>query len=155
MLYIVPAIGASLAYSSDVIFARLALENMNMYVFIFILAACYCVVAISLLFYKYDEISQYFSQQKNTKYTYLAIAAIIIGTIIGDLLAWYAIQESPRKYLPIAVALIHTVPVLSLILVIVFYKEILNWKAIVGIIMSVVGCAIAVLYSGHTIDQIA
>jgi drug/metabolite transporter (DMT)-like permease len=154
MLFILPALGASLAYSSDVIFGKLALEEMPMYLFIFILAMCYLVLAIGMFILKPKEITSYFNQKANLKPTCYAVIAIILGTVLADILMWYALKVSSRKQLPIAIALVHTAPLISLLLVFVFFKQYLNWKSIAGVILTVVGCAIAIMFCGDSIDNL-
>ena len=69
------------------------------------------------------------------------IIAILIGTLLADNLMWYSIKLSSKKNLPIIITLIHSVPILSFIIVYLFYR------AVIGIIISVIGSSIAVFYS--------
>lgn len=61
---------------------------------------------------------------------------------------WYAIKNSSLANLPLTIAIIHTAPILSLILVCMFYKECMNWKANLGIVLMVVGGCLVIFYSG-------
>jgi sorbitol-specific phosphotransferase system component IIBC len=83
-------------------------------------------------------INNYIFDKKNIKNIIYAIFAIIIGTLLADNLMWYSIKISSKKKLPIIITLIHSVPILSLIL---------DYRAVIGIIISVIGCSIAVYYS--------
>ena len=92
-------------------------------------------------------INNYIFDKKNSKNIFYAIIAILIGTLLADNLMWYSIKLSSKKNLPIIITLIHSVPILSLILVYLFYNIILDYRAVIGIIISVIGCSIAVYYS--------
>ena len=67
MLFVLPALAASVAYSSDVIYARMALEEMSLYMFVFILCVCYAVVGITMLIFKFKDIKSYVTNVKNNK----------------------------------------------------------------------------------------
>lgn len=142
------SLAASFAYSTDVLFGKMALDEMPMYLFIFVVSCCYMVLALIMFIWKPKYISNYVSERKNHKAILYAIIAIIIGTLIGDALMWYAVKTSSRAHLPLAIAVIHTAPILSLILVCMFYKECMNWKANFGIVLMVVGGCLAIFYSG-------
>lgn len=61
------SLGASLAYSTDVLFGKMALEEMPMFVFVFILALCYSVLAMTMFLLKPDVLKQYLTEKKNIK----------------------------------------------------------------------------------------
>lgn len=149
---ILASLGASLAYSTDVLFGKMALEEMPMFVFVFILALCYTVLAMIMFLVKPDVLKQYLTEKKNIKPISLAVIAVIVGTIVADVLMWFAVKKSSRKHLPLAIAIIHTAPILSLILVCTFYKECLNWKANLGIVLMVLGGCLAIFYSGSSVS---
>jgi drug/metabolite transporter (DMT)-like permease len=151
MYFIGPALAASLAYGSDAIFGKLALDDMPMYIFIFILSFCYFILAIVMFVAKPNTVWTYLKNPKNMPYIGWALVAVIIGTILADICMWYAIKTSSKLTLPIAVALGHTAPIFSLILVLLVFKEALNWKAVAGIMLTVIGCIITVFYSGQYI----
>lgn len=138
---------SSLAYSSDVLFAKLALDELPFNVFIFILVFCYFIYGIYIYIFNNKIINNYIFDKKNSKNIFYAIIAILIGTLLADNLMWYSIKLSSKKNLPIIITLIHSVPILSLILVYLFYNIILDYRAVIGIIISVIGCSIAVYYS--------
>ena len=144
MLFMLPALGASIAYSSDVLFGKLALDEMPMYIFIFILAACYTVVAICMYLYDRKTITGYIAKKQNLKHILLAVVAVVVGTIVADVLMWYAVKKSSHKHLPIANALIHTAPVFAIFLVAVFFRQYLQWKAIIGVILVIIGTIICI-----------
>ena len=149
MLYIIYALLSSIAYSSDVIFGKMALEEMPMSIFVFILSFLYFILGIILYIWKRNEINDYIKKPDNYKNIFYAVIAIVIGTILADIFMWYAIKLSSRRKLPIAIALIHTAPILSLFFVYLFYGEILDYRSIMGIIISVIGCGIAIYYSNN------
>lgn len=145
-MFVLPALGASLAYSTDVVFGKLALDDMPMVIFTFVLSICYAVLAIGLFVWQPTKIREYVTNKKNTKTIALAILAVVTGTVIADVLMWYAVKKSPTHHLPIAIALIHTTPVISLIIVALYYKHKINWKVALGVILTVVGCMITILF---------
>lgn len=147
MLEYIWALASSLAYSSDVVWGKMALDEMPMYVFVFLLAACYTVVGITMLALSPRSITGYISNKKNLRFLGLAIVAIVIGTLLADVLMWYAIKVSPKRSLPAVVTLIHTAPIFSLVLVWMVYNEAIDWRAVMGIVMAVAGCILTVFYS--------
>lgn len=151
---LIASLAASIAYSTDVLFAKMALDEMPMFVFIFIVAICYTILAAVMFLWKPKIIKDYLSDKSKIKPIGLAVLAVIIGTIIADFLMWYAVKSSSRAYLPLAIAIVHTAPILSLVLVCAFYKECLNWKANLGVILMVLGGCMAIFYSGATIKHI-
>lgn len=152
---LVASLGASVAYSTDVLFGKMALDEMPMFVFIFILALCYAILAVVMIVLKPDTLKNYLIEKQNIKPIGLAVIAVILGTIVADVLMWLAVKKSSRKQLPLAIAIIHTAPILSLILVCMFYKECLNWKANLGIVLMVLGGCMAIFYSGSSVTRIA
>jgi drug/metabolite transporter (DMT)-like permease len=108
-----------------------------------------------MLIFKFKDIKSYVTNVKNNKPILLAIVSIIIGTIIADALMWYSIQVSSRKTLPIAISLVHTAPLISLLLVVLVFKETLNWKAAIGIFITVIGCVVTIMNSGETVNEIS
>lgn len=155
MLFLIPALAASFAYSTDVLFGKMALDEMSMYLFIFVVSCFYMILALIMLAWKPKYIVNYVSDKKNRKVILYAVIAIIVGTLIGDALMWYAVKSSTRAHLPLAIAIIHTAPIFSLILVCLFYKECLNWKANLGIVLMVLGGCMAIFYSGSSVRRIA
>jgi len=147
MLQFIFPLLSSLAYSSDVLFGKIALDEMPFDVFLFLLGICYTVFSIFIYIYNYTKINKYLLDEKNRKYIYYAIFAIVIGTILADCLMWYSIKITSKMNLPIVITLIHSAPILSLILVYLCYNVILDYRAIIGICISVIGCCIAVYYS--------
>jgi drug/metabolite transporter (DMT)-like permease len=88
----------------------------------------------------------YFNNRKNTKSTWYAIGAVVIGTMIADIFLWLAIGATPKPLLALTVAIIHTVPIFSLLLLWLVFKEAMSWKAIAGIFITVLGCIITIYY---------
>lgn len=146
-MYIITSILSSIMYSSDVIFGKLALEEMPIFIFVFILSISYGLLGILLYIYNPIIINKYIKDKKNTKNILYSILAIIIGTFCGDFLMWYSIKNSSRINLPIAMAIIHTVPIFSLFLVYIIYKKNIDYRSIIGIVLSVLGCGMAIIYS--------
>lgn len=147
MLQYAVALMSSLAYSSDVLWGKMALDEMPMYIFTFLLAACYTVVGIVMYMFDPGAISRYMTAAANKRFIGFAIAAIVIGTILADIFMWYSIKIAPTRSLPAVVTIVHTAPIFSLLLVYLFYKESIHWKAVAGIFMAVVGCMLTVYYS--------
>jgi drug/metabolite transporter (DMT)-like permease len=118
-------------------------------VFIFVLALCYCGVAVVMFAWRPRLIAGYLGDPSNRRSVCIAVVAVVAGTVAADILMWIAIHVTThRSQLPVAVALIHTVPVFSLLLVWAVYKEALNWKAVAGCAMTVAGCVVMLLNSG-------
>jgi len=68
---------------------------------------------------------------------------------------FYTIKNSTKVNIPIIISIIHTVPILALILLYLVYNTKLNYKSIIGIIISVIGCIIAIIYSDDNIDLLS
>jgi drug/metabolite transporter (DMT)-like permease len=147
MIYILSGILAALAYSSDSIFGKIALEGMPLNIYFIIVAFIYTIVGISLTLIHRNEVLEYFSNSDNYYYLKYAIVAVIIGTILGDYLMFYTIGKSSKVNLPIAITLIHLAPIFSLFLVYFYFKKHLNFKSIIGIIMAFIGTLIAIYFS--------
>jgi len=147
MIYILSGILAALAYSSDSIFGKIALEGMPLNIYFIIVAFIYTIVGIILTIIHRNEVLEYFSNSNNNYYLKYAIVAVIIGTILGDYLMFYTIGKSSKVNLPIAITLIHLAPIFSLFLVYFYFKKHLNFKSITGIIMAFIGTLIAIYFS--------
>ena len=146
MLNILLAIITSLAYSTDVIFAKIALDNMPFFIFLFILAICYLILGTIIFFIYSKPIINYFSKIENKKYILLSILSVIIGTLLADIFMWTAIKYSSTKNLSTTISIIHTVPVFSLLLMWLIYKEKFNWQSILGTIIVIIGVCIIIIY---------
>lgn len=155
MFFIVTALTSSILYSLDSIYGKMALDDMPMYVFIFILSFCYLAIAIGMYVYNPGLLHDYLTQKNKSKYIFYAVLAIILGTIIADIFLWYSIKLSDKAYLPFTFALVHTAPIFALIFVYFFFGNLLNWKAILGIIITVVGIMITIIFSGENAENIA
>lgn len=147
MIFIVSGILSALAYSTDSIFGKIALEGMPLNIYFIIVAFVYTIVGIILTIYHRNELITYINNNNNYKYLKYAIVAVIIGTILGDYLMFYTIGKSSEINLPIAIALIHLAPIFSLFLVYFYFKKRLNYKSIIGIIMVFLGTLIAIYFS--------
>jgi len=147
MIYIISGILAAIAYSSDSIFGKIALEGIPLNIYFIIVAFIYMIVGIILTIIHKNEVIKYFTNSKNYYYLKYAILAVIIGTIAGDYLMFYTIEKSSKANLPIAIALIHLAPIFSLFLVYLWFKKRLNYKSIIGIIMVFIGTLIAIYFS--------
>lgn len=149
MIYIVSGILSALAYSSDSIFGKIALEGMPLNIYFIIVSFIYMIVGITLAVIHRNELVTYFNNNKNFYYLKYAIIAVIIGTILGDYLMFYTIGKSSEVNLPIAIALIHLAPIFSLFLVYFYFKKQLNYKSIIGIVMVFIGTIIAIYFSNN------
>ncbi len=149
MIYIFSGILSAIAYSTDSIFGKIALEGMPLNIYFIIVSFIYMIVGITLSIIHKNQVIEYFNNIDNYYYLKYAIIAVIIGTITGDYLMFYTIGKSTEINLPIAIALIHLSPIFSLILVYFYFKKKLNWKSIFGIILVFIGTLIAIYFSNH------
>lgn len=148
-MFFVLALLSALAYGTDVIFGKVALNEMPMIIFIFLLAFIYSIIAIIIFIIYNKKIISYVKSGTNTKSILFASFAIIVGTIIADFLMWKSIQMSKTFQLPLTVTIIHLAPVFSLIFVIIFYKESVNHKALFGMLLVIIG-AVIMIYNSNT-----
>ena len=132
MLFIISGLLSALAYSSDSIFGKIALDGMPLNIYFIIVAFIYTIVGIILTIINRNELITYFSNSDNYHYLKIAFIAVIIGTILGDYLMFYTINKSSKINLPIAISLIHLAPIFSLFLVYFYFKKKLNYKSIHG-----------------------
>ena len=130
MLFIISGLLSALAYSSDSIFGKIALDGMPLNIYFIIVAFIYTIVGIILTIINRNELITYFSNSDNYHYLKIAFIAVIIGTILGDYLMFYTINKSSKINLPIAISLIHLAPIFSLFLVYFYFKKKLNYKSI-------------------------
>jgi len=149
MIYIISGILSALAYSTDSIFGKIALEGMPLNIYFIIVSFIYMIVGITLSIIHKNQVIEYFNNIDNYYYLKYAIIAVIIGTITGDYLMFYTIGKSTEVNLPIAITLIHLAPIFSLVLVYFYFKKKLNWKSILGIILVFIGTLIAIYFSNH------
>lgn len=147
MIYMISGICAAIAYSSDSIFGKIALQGLPLNIYFIIVAFIYSLVGIVLAIIHRNDIYKYIKKE-NFYYFKYAIVAVIIGTILGDYLMFYTINKSSEVNLPIAITLIHLAPIFSLFLVYFWFKKTLNIRAIFGIILVFIGTLIA-LYNSN------
>ncbi|MCX6154820.1 MAG: DMT family transporter [Candidatus Kapabacteria bacterium] len=76
---------------------------------------------------------------KDKKAFIFVLIASILGPFTGVTLSYYAVVNTKMG---IASTLMSTVPILMLPLAVIFHKEKLHWKAIVGAFVSVIGVAL-------------
>lgn len=152
MIYIISGICAAIAYSTDSIFGKIALEGLPLNIYFIIVAFVYAIVGIILSIINRNEIYKYIEKEKANNFYYLkyAILAVVIGTILGDYLMFYTINKSSKTNLPIAITLIHLAPIFSLFLVYFWFKKRLNITAIFGICLVFIGTLIALLNTYET-----
>jgi hypothetical protein len=151
LYYIVAALLSAIAYGSDVIFGKFALDDMPFFIFMFILAFIYFLIALFMFIFNYNYIIDYFYKIKNYSSLYWSIIAIILGTIIADILMWKAIQLSNYSELSTTITLIHMAPVFGLIFIAVVYKYYLNYKALFGFFLVIVGLIIMIFNSNKAL----
>jgi drug/metabolite transporter (DMT)-like permease len=151
MIYVISGICAALAYSTDSIFGKIALEGLPLNIYFIIVAFVYSIVGVVLAIIHRNDIYKYLKKENANNYYYLkyAILAVIIGTILGDYLMFYTINKSSEVNLPIAISLIHLAPIFSLFLVYFWFKKQMNIKAIFGICLVFIGTLIALYYSNN------
>lgn len=143
------ALAAAGAYSTDVIFTKMALDKMPMYVFLTIICCVYFMMFLGLMLWKGPMIKTYLTNKANLKYVMLAVLGAIVGTMTADILMWSAIKASLKEDLPLTSALIHVAPVMSLLLVLLVYNVRVCWESVFGLVIAVFGIGIMVLYSGY------
>jgi drug/metabolite transporter (DMT)-like permease len=148
MIFIISGILAALAYSSDSIFGKIALEGLPLNIYFIIVSFIYSIVGVILFLFNYKDVSIYLKREKENNYYYLKIAiiAVIIGTILGDYLMFYTINKSTKANLPIAISLIHLAPIFSLFLVYFYFKKKISFGSMFGILLVFIGTAIAIYY---------
>lgn len=146
MLFVISGLLSALCYSSDAIFGKIALEGLSLNIYFIIVAFIYSIIGLLLFIFNYNECMYYYEKEKINNYYYLkyAIIAVIIGTILGDYLMFYTINKSKKINLPIAISLIHLAPIFSIFLVYIWYKQLLNFKALFGIILVFIGTLITI-----------
>lgn len=142
------ALSSAAAYSTDVVLAKLALDEMPMFMFLFILSGIYLFLGIIILVWKGREIRAFFQNKQKTQFIGVAIFGVLIGTLLADTLMWAAIQKSKKSNLPLTITLIHTTPIFSLFLVMWYYKVGINLHSILGLLLAVTGCGI-MIYHGQ------
>ena len=147
MIYILSGLLSALAYSSDSIFGKIALDGMPLNIYFIFVSFIYAIIGLILALYYKNELILYISKDTNKYYFKYAIIAIVIGTIIGDYLMFYTINKSSKVNLPIAISLIHLAPIFSLFLVYFYYKKLLPTASIMGIIIAFIGIIIAIYFS--------
>lgn len=143
---IISGLLAALCYSSDAIFGKIALDGLPLNIYFIIVSFVYFIIGLILFIYNYKECIYYYEKEKINNYYYFkyAIIAVFIGTILGDYLMFYTINKSKKINLPIAICLIHLAPIFSAILVYIWFKEIINIKALIGIILVFIGTLITI-----------
>lgn len=146
MLFIISGLLAALCYSSDAIFGKIALDGLPLNIYFIIVSFVYSIIGLLLFIFNYNECIYYYKKEKINNYYYLkyAIIAVIIGTILGDYLMFYTINKSKKINLPIAISLIHLAPIFSAILIYIWFKELINYKALFGIILVFIGTLITI-----------
>jgi drug/metabolite transporter (DMT)-like permease len=143
------ALASALAYSTDVIFTKKALDKMPLYVFLMITCFIYFLIATFLLTWKGTEIKEYITDSANHASLRWALLGIIVGTMAADILMWSAIKYSSKHDLPLTSTLIHFAPVMSLLLVVFVYGVKLCWQSVVGLAIAVAGCGIMIMFSRY------
>jgi drug/metabolite transporter (DMT)-like permease len=149
MIFIISGLLSALAYSTDSIFGKIALDGMPLNIYFIIVAFIYTLVGITLTIINRNTVIDYFKNKENYYYLKYAIVAVVIGTILGDYLMFYTINKSSKVNLPIAISLIHLAPIFSLFLVYFYFKKRLNFMSIFGIVLVFIGTLIAIYFSNN------
>ena len=149
MIFIISGLLSALAYSTDSIFGKIALDGMPLNIYFIIVAFVYTLVGITLTIINRNKVIDYFQNKENYYYLKFAIVAVVIGTILGDYLMFYTINKSSKVNLPIAISLIHLAPIFSLFLVYFYFKKRLNFMSIFGIVLVFIGTLIAIYFSNN------
>jgi len=149
MIFIISGLLSALAYSTDSIFGKIALDGMPLNIYFIIVAFIYTLVGITLTIINRNTVIDYFKNKENYYYLKYAIVAVVIGTILGDYLMFYTINKSSKVNLPIAISLLHLAPIFSLFLVYFYFKKRLNFMSIFGIVLVFIGTLIAIYFSNN------
>jgi drug/metabolite transporter (DMT)-like permease len=147
MLFVMPSLLAAMAYSSDVIFGKMALDSMPLFVFVAIICIMYTITGVLMLAWDHGMIVRYFAQPTNRRNIAMAMGAITVGTVLADVSAWYAYKLAKHHQLPVVGMLISIAPLMSLLLVALFYGVRFRWQVIIGMLMAVTGICIALWFS--------
>ena len=147
MIFVLSGILSALAYSSDSIFGKIALEGMPLNLYFIFVSFIYTIIGLCLLFYHKNELVTFVKNKNNNRTIIYAIIAVVIGTILGDYLMFYTINASSERNLPIALTLIHIAPIFSIVLVYLKYKQRLSIGSIIGILITFIGVMVTIFYS--------
>lgn len=140
---------SAFAYSTDVILGKIALDAMSMRVFTVLLSGLYSVVGMAV--WAWDAwivqdgmVTSYILDERHRKIISVALAAVLIGSIAADLLAWWSYALCPHELLHMASILLSTSPLWSLGLLVIFMKAHITPLAIAGIFVTTTGIAMVV-----------
>jgi len=134
----------ALGQASGLIFAKLAFADgqINGFVatFVRLTSAIIIFFPLALLAGRYKNPVKLYS--KNIKALWFTLTGTVFGPFLGVTASLIAISNTK---VGIASTIMATVPVLMLPLVVLIYKEKLNWRSVVGAVLAVAGVAILFL----------
>lgn len=116
-----------------------------------------CAVTIFTITYlrKKNNIKEGYKKGGNLL-IFLVIISPIIGFMLGHL-GYYKALTSSRTSIIQIILISHFVPLIIVTLLApLFYKDKINWQMVLGIILSIIGISITVIYNpNHTIERVA
>jgi drug/metabolite transporter (DMT)-like permease len=135
---------AALGQAGGLIFAKAAFNegNINGFVatFVRIAASVIFLLPIALMTRRYKNPIKVFSNDLK------ALSSTIMGTILGPYLGvTFSLVAVEHAKVGIAATLMSTVPIIMLPISKYFYKENLNWQAVCGAVLAVIGVSILFL----------
>jgi drug/metabolite transporter (DMT)-like permease len=135
---------AALGQAGGLIFAKAAFNegNINGFVatFVRIAASVVFLFPIALMTRRYKNPIKVFSNDLK------ALSSTIMGTILGPYLGvTFSLVAVEHAKVGIAATLMSTVPIIMLPISKYFYKENLNWQAVCGAVLAVIGVSILFL----------
>jgi drug/metabolite transporter (DMT)-like permease len=133
------AIVAAMAYGTNSVIAKHALDNMPVYIYVGLIAFMYICVTIGLLVFKGKEIYKFVGDKANHKHLAIGLAAVFVGTVFADTVVWNALKAASPQHIPIVSALINITPVFSLLIVMIAYGVKIDFTTGIGFVLLVLG----------------
>jgi drug/metabolite transporter (DMT)-like permease len=107
-----------------------------------VLSAFYTAIFLVLAGLNGRRYWRFLTASSNRRATTFAAAAVLVGTIIGDVLAWKAISMARVDQAPLVSAVLHTAPLFAVVLLYVFLGRRATPLTLVGVALAVGGCAL-------------
>lgn len=136
--YVWLALGSAAANGSGIVIGKTALEQMPVDIFIFMIAFIFMVISACVYLRKPLYYNAFFSDKDHWKAIAVAIGAILVGTVLADLLLWLAIDTASKGRGPLVIALVHLAPVFSLLFSWIAFGTTLTPLATIGVILATV-----------------
>ena len=119
-----------------------------------VLGLCAVVIFSILLYRKENNLKEGYKKRGNLL-IFLIIISPMIGFLLGHLGFYHALSNARSSIIQV-VLISHCVPLIIVsLLAPLIYKDKLNWQMILGIILSILGIAITVIYNpNHALDKV-